>query len=103
MVKDQKQKMKIIIFFKFTRQLKNKESNMFFCLKIEKNRNFKNSHENTQKTSYKISLSSWEDQRTDNSERRRKLSLEALYEKSGFIREQITPKGDGNYIIQNLQ
>jgi len=34
---------------------------MFFCLKIEKNRNFKNSHENTQKTSYKISLSSWED------------------------------------------
>ena len=45
---------------------------MFFCLKIEKNRNFKNSDENTQKTSYKISLSSWE------------------------IREQITPKGDGN-------
>ena len=34
---------------------------MFFCLKIEKNRNFKNLHENTQKTSYKISLSSWED------------------------------------------
>ena len=45
---------------------------MFFCLEIEKNRNFKNSDENTQKTSYKISLSSWE------------------------IREQITPKGDGN-------
>lgn len=75
MVKDQKQKMKIIIFFKLTRQLKNKESNMFFCLKIEKNRNFKNSDENTQKTSYKISLSSWEDQRTDNSERRRKLEI----------------------------
>lgn len=78
MVKDQKQKMKIIIFFKLTRQLKNKESNMFFCLKIEKNRNFKNSDENTQKTSYKISLSSWEDQRTDNSERRRKLKYQRI-------------------------
>ena len=45
---------------------------MFFCLKIEKNRNLKNSHENSQKTSYKMSFSSCE------------------------IREQITPKGDGN-------
>ena len=103
MVKDQKQKMKIIIFFKFTRQLKNKESNMFFCLKIEKNRNFKNSHENTQKTSYKISLSSWEDQRTDNSERRRKhiWMKQMLTEEN--IREQITPKGDGNSFLFRRQ
>ena len=50
---------------------------MFFCLKIEKNRNFKNSDENSRKTSYKISLSSWE------------------------IREQITPKGDGNVFGKN--
>lgn len=34
---------------------------MFFYLKVEKNRNFKNSDENTKKTSYKIGLSSWED------------------------------------------
>ena len=81
MVKDQKQKMKIIIFFKLTRQLKNKESNMFFYLKVEKNRNFKNSDENTKKTSYKIGLSSWEDQRTDNSERRRKPSINSHIEK----------------------
>ena len=46
---------------------------MFFCSKIEKSKNFENSHENTQKTSYKMSLSSCE------------------------IREQITPKGDGNH------
>ena len=34
---------------------------MLFYLKIEKNRKFKNSHENSRKTSYKISLSSCED------------------------------------------
>lgn len=34
---------------------------MFFCSKIEKSKNFENLYENTQKTSYKISLSSWED------------------------------------------
>ena len=122
MVKDQKQKMRIIIFFKLTRQLKNKESNMFFCSKIEKSKNFENSHENTQKTSYKMSLSSCEDQRTDNSERRRKLKFSFSFNKLKFyqrtdnserrrkltrvvelihififyIREQITPKGDGN-------
>ena len=97
MVKDQKQKMRIIIFFKLTRQLKNKESNMFFCSKIEKSKNFENSHENTQKTSYKMSLSSCEDQRTDNSERRRKLYQKMLDKYYYQIREQITPKGDGNY------
>ena len=48
---------------------------MFFCSKIEKSKNFENSHENTQKTSYKMSLSSCE------------------------IREQITPKGDGNDVL----
>ena len=99
MVKDQKQKMKIIIFFKLTRQLKNKESNMFFCLKIEKNRNLKNSHENSQKTSYKMSFSSCEDQRTDNSERRRKQSSSYYNNIHNNIREQITPKGDGNFLF----
>ena len=97
MVKDQKQKMRIIIFFKLTRQLKNKESNMFFCSKIEKSKNFENSHENTQKTSYKMSLSSCEDQRTDNSERRRKLKSLQVINIFDTIREQITPKGDGNF------
>ena len=99
MVKDQKQKMRIIIFFKLTRQLKNKESNMFFCSKIEKSKNFENSHENTQKTSYKMSLSSCEDQRTDNSERRRKpMGKQILTVVPKLIREQITPKGDGNEV-----
>ena len=51
---------------------------MFFCSKIEKSKNFENSHENTQKTSYKMSLSSCE------------------------IREQITPKGDGNIPLFSL-
>ena len=146
MVKDQKQKMRNFIFFKLTRQLKNKESNMFFCSKIEKSKNFENSHENTQKTSYKMSLSSCEDQRTDNSERRRKLFFVCLLSSllvdqrtdnserrrkpflvifsidftllnqrtdnserrrkptffsslisQALIREQITPKGDGNF------
>jgi len=34
---------------------------MIFCLKNIKNKNFKNSHENNQKNSYKINLSSCED------------------------------------------
>ena len=36
------------------------------------------------------------DQRTDNSERRRKLKSNEDREKFILIREQITPKGDGN-------